>query len=40
MTPLADLTSSSAITWGDLLIILAIIALLVVIFGWFPRRRP
>lgn len=32
--------SGSAITWGDLLIILAIIALLVVIFGWLPRRRP
>lgn len=32
--------SDQAITWGDLLIILGVIALLVVIFGWFPRRRP
>ena len=31
--------SGSAITWGDLLIILGIIALLVLIFAWFPRRR-
>lgn len=36
---LLALESGSAITWGDLLIILAIIALLVVIFTWFPRRR-
>lgn len=36
---LLAMTSGSAITWGDLLIILAIIALLVVIFG-FWRRRP
>lgn len=32
--------SGQAITWGDLLIILGIIALLVLIFAWFPRRRP
>lgn len=31
--------SGSAITWGDLLIILGIIALLVLIFAYFPRRR-
>lgn len=31
--------SGSAITWGDLLIILAIAALLVIIFGYW-RRRP
>ena len=31
--------SNEAITWGDILIILAVIALLVVIFTWFPRRR-
>lgn len=37
---LLAIESGSAITWGDLLIILAIIALLVVIFGWLPRRRP
>lgn len=36
---LAELTSNGAITWGDLLIILAILALLVIIFGWFPRWR-
>lgn len=36
---LATITSDGAITWGDLLLILAIIALLVVIFG-FWRRRP
>lgn len=33
------IASGEAITWGDLLIILAIIALVVVIFG-FWRRRP
>lgn len=31
--------TGSAITWGDLLIILGILALLVVIFGFFPRWR-
>lgn len=36
---LLAIESGSAITWGDLLIILAIIALLVVIFGFFPRWR-
>lgn len=34
------IASGEAVTWGDILIILAIIALLVVIFGWLPRRRP
>lgn len=33
------MTSGEPITWSDLLIILAVIALLVVIFG-FWRRRP
>lgn len=36
---LATITSGGAITWGDLLIILAIIALFAVIFGFFPRWR-
>lgn len=36
---LLAMASNQSITWGDLLIILAIIALLVVIFGWFPRWR-
>lgn len=33
------IASGEAITWGDLLIILGVVALLVVIFAWFPRRR-
>lgn len=35
---LLAIESGSAITWGDLLIILAIIALLVIISGRFWRR--
>jgi hypothetical protein len=37
---IAAFASNEAITWGDLLVILGVIALLVVIFTWFPRRRP
>lgn len=40
MDLLATITQDGAITWGDLLIILAIIALLTLIFGWHPWRRP
>jgi hypothetical protein len=36
---LAEITSGSPITWGDLLIVLAVLALLVIIFGWAPWRR-
>lgn len=37
---LSAIETGSAITWGDLLVILGVIALLAVIFTWFPRRRP
>jgi hypothetical protein len=38
---LATITENGAVTWGDILIILAIIALLVIISGRFwPRNRP
>jgi hypothetical protein len=36
---LATITSGGAITWGDLLIILAVIALLIIIFGGWGRWR-
>ena len=37
---LLAIASGEAITWGDILIVLAIIALLVIIFSWRPWRRP
>lgn len=35
---LLAISQGESITWGDLLIILAVIALLVIIFGWRFRR--
>lgn len=35
---LLAISQNESITWGDLLIILAVIALLVIIFGWRFRR--
>lgn len=32
-------STDSAITWGDLLIILGVMALLFFCFAYFPRRR-
>lgn len=34
------IASGEAITWGDLLLILGIVALLLFCFAYFPRRRP
>jgi hypothetical protein len=36
---LALITTDGAITWGDLLLILAVIALLLIIFGGIGRWR-
>lgn len=33
------LASDQAITWGDVIIVLVVIALLVFIFSWAPWRR-
>lgn len=37
---LLALSANEGITWGDLLIILGVFALLLFIFAYFPRRRP
>lgn len=37
---LLAIVSGEPITWGDLLIVLGVLALFIVIFNWFPRRRP
>lgn len=36
---LALITTDGAITWGDLLVILAVLALIIVIFGGWGRWR-
>lgn len=38
-THMFAVASGEAITWGDLLIILGVVALLVFILSWLPRRR-
>jgi hypothetical protein len=37
---LLAISTDQGITWGDLLIILGVVALFLFCFAYFPRRRP